>query len=311
MYPWGSLVHKSEGFLGWMKKTHPNIILIFILGNCTSVFQPLDVGVQRVLKQSFKRSAHADIVAEISGKLAAGSSVTLDMSLPVLRDRALGWIVKAYHDINKPALVKKAFELCRVKEYNLSQESLTKPSTLQALSILKTSHLELRAKLTNDDTAPDSVTKKQTSRAKAKNSTSKAEVEEEDIDEEEEMAFTDDIGTYNDSCDVPVEDVIEHIITEGAEEIDGLVAGEDGSLMRLAEVEDPDAEVPDVCTLENPQPEELGRGKQLKKPSKLWEKDWVYNEDDTVDKNSYITRKVVAGQNSKAVSGQNSKNLKA
>ncbi|THU92546.1 hypothetical protein K435DRAFT_671948 [Dendrothele bispora CBS 962.96] len=83
-------VHKSEGFLGWMKKTHPNIILIFVPSNCTSVFQPLDVGVQRVLKQSFKRFAHADIVAEISGKLAAGGSVTLDTSLPVLRDRALG-----------------------------------------------------------------------------------------------------------------------------------------------------------------------------------------------------------------------------
>ncbi|THU93797.1 hypothetical protein K435DRAFT_820162 [Dendrothele bispora CBS 962.96] len=100
-------VHKSEAFLSWMKKTHPTIIVIFIPGNCTSVFQPLDVGVQRVLKQSFKWSSHADIVGEVSKKLATGGSITLDMSLPVLRDRALGWIVKAYHDINKPHLIKK------------------------------------------------------------------------------------------------------------------------------------------------------------------------------------------------------------
>ena len=47
-------VHKSEEFLGWMKKTHPTIIVIFIPGRCTGVWQPLDVGIQRVLKQSIK-----------------------------------------------------------------------------------------------------------------------------------------------------------------------------------------------------------------------------------------------------------------
>ncbi|THU88986.1 hypothetical protein K435DRAFT_678877 [Dendrothele bispora CBS 962.96] len=39
-------VHKSEAFLSWIKKTHPTIIVIFVPGNCTSVFQPLDVGIQ-------------------------------------------------------------------------------------------------------------------------------------------------------------------------------------------------------------------------------------------------------------------------
>ncbi|KAE9387880.1 hypothetical protein BT96DRAFT_757502, partial [Gymnopus androsaceus JB14] len=28
-------LHKSKEFLGWMKKTHPNIIIIFVPGNCT------------------------------------------------------------------------------------------------------------------------------------------------------------------------------------------------------------------------------------------------------------------------------------
>ncbi|THV00922.1 hypothetical protein K435DRAFT_818166 [Dendrothele bispora CBS 962.96] len=47
-------VHKSREFLNWMKETHPTVIVIFVPGNCTSLFQPLDVGIQRVLKQSFK-----------------------------------------------------------------------------------------------------------------------------------------------------------------------------------------------------------------------------------------------------------------
>ncbi|KAH9991225.1 hypothetical protein BJV74DRAFT_772349 [Russula compacta] len=34
-------VHKLEEFLSWMKKTHPTIIIIFIPGCCTGVWQPL------------------------------------------------------------------------------------------------------------------------------------------------------------------------------------------------------------------------------------------------------------------------------
>ncbi|KAE9387176.1 hypothetical protein BT96DRAFT_960444 [Gymnopus androsaceus JB14] len=40
-------LHKSKEFLGWMKKTHLNIIIIFVLpGDCAYIFQPLDVGIQ-------------------------------------------------------------------------------------------------------------------------------------------------------------------------------------------------------------------------------------------------------------------------
>ena len=51
------LVHKSKEFCDWIKKTHPTIIISYIPGGCTGVWQPLDVGIQRVLKQSMKRSS--------------------------------------------------------------------------------------------------------------------------------------------------------------------------------------------------------------------------------------------------------------
>jgi hypothetical protein len=50
-------VHKSQEFLGWMKKAHPTIIIIFVPGGCTGMFQPLDVSIQRVMKLSMKLTA--------------------------------------------------------------------------------------------------------------------------------------------------------------------------------------------------------------------------------------------------------------
>jgi hypothetical protein len=71
-------VYKSNKFLSWMKDAHPNIIVLFIPGNCTGVWQPLDIGIQRVLKQSMKCSAHKDIVEEtmaLSGECVCQKTV--------------------------------------------------------------------------------------------------------------------------------------------------------------------------------------------------------------------------------------------
>ncbi|THU83896.1 hypothetical protein K435DRAFT_688686 [Dendrothele bispora CBS 962.96] len=111
-------VHWSEEFLTWMKETHPTIIVLFVPGSCTGVFQPLDVGIQRILKHSIKRAAHRDIVAEVVSLLEQGEDGTvlkMDLSLATLRDRSLSWIVEAYHEISKPEVVKKVRILTHIK----------------------------------------------------------------------------------------------------------------------------------------------------------------------------------------------------
>ncbi|HEV7738636.1 MAG TPA: hypothetical protein VGO47_14845 [Chlamydiales bacterium] len=60
------VVHRSREFLDWMREHHPSIIVLFVPANCTGVFQPCDVGIQRPLKLSIKRSSHEDVVREIS-----------------------------------------------------------------------------------------------------------------------------------------------------------------------------------------------------------------------------------------------------
>lgn len=79
-------VHKSKEFLPWMRTTHPKILIIFILGNCTCIFQPLNVGIQRVLKQSIKCSAHSDIVEEVTAQLSDPDikEVHLDVTIKTL-----------------------------------------------------------------------------------------------------------------------------------------------------------------------------------------------------------------------------------
>ncbi len=47
-------VHKSKDFLDWIKKKHPNILVVFVPTNCTNELQLVDVIIQRPLKHAFK-----------------------------------------------------------------------------------------------------------------------------------------------------------------------------------------------------------------------------------------------------------------
>ncbi|KAF7341463.1 ATP-binding cassette sub-family A member 6 [Mycena venus] len=129
-------VHRSKEFLDWMKQNHPTIILFFVPGGCTGVWQPLDVGIQRLLKLSIKRSAHRDIIDEALGQIKAGkpaSEIKLNTTIAVLRDRSVGWIVQAIHDINDPATIQKAFEMCRVGDWNRSHTPIANNSIHMAI----------------------------------------------------------------------------------------------------------------------------------------------------------------------------------
>jgi len=122
-------VHKSEEFHSWMKTTHPTIIISFVPGGCTGLWQPLNVGIQRVLKQSMRHSAHKDIVAKTVAQLNSGTPAALlklDTMLGTLRNCLLGWVVKAFEDINRPDLILKvSFLLSAVSLMSLIQNIFT------------------------------------------------------------------------------------------------------------------------------------------------------------------------------------------
>jgi hypothetical protein len=101
------LVHCSESFC-WWKENHSNIIIVFVPGGCTSVWQPLNVGIQRVLKLSMRRLAHRDVVTEVSGQFERNRErISIDTTLGTLCNYSLQWIVNAVDDINKEHLILK------------------------------------------------------------------------------------------------------------------------------------------------------------------------------------------------------------
>ncbi|KAJ6569926.1 hypothetical protein B0H10DRAFT_1710612, partial [Mycena sp. CBHHK59/15] len=112
--------------------------------------------IQRLLKLSIKRSAHRDIVEEALGQIHAGKStseIKLNTTVGVLRDRSVGWIVEAIHDLSDPEIIKKAFEMCRTGDYNFSQASLTSPEALERLRRLPDVDSVLHTELTQETAA--------------------------------------------------------------------------------------------------------------------------------------------------------------
>jgi hypothetical protein len=77
-------------------------------GNNEYIWQPLDVGIQRVMKLSMKWTSHRDIVNEVAAQMEAEvTEIKLDTSIGMLRDRAVGWAVNAIHDIDEKELIIK------------------------------------------------------------------------------------------------------------------------------------------------------------------------------------------------------------
>jgi hypothetical protein len=101
-------VHCSEEFRTWMRKAHPNIKVNFVPAGCTGLFQPCDVGIQRIFKHSLRRSYHEDVIEEVLTQIDNGAeTIELEKKLGVLRDRTVRWMWEAYGMLNKPEIVKK------------------------------------------------------------------------------------------------------------------------------------------------------------------------------------------------------------
>lgn len=103
-------VHRSLEFRSWMSMTYPWVHIHFVPANCTGLFQPCDVGIQRILKLAIRRSVLKDIVDDTMDQLDSGITpdrITFDKRMGVVRNRSVTWLVNGYGAINNPEIVQK------------------------------------------------------------------------------------------------------------------------------------------------------------------------------------------------------------
>jgi len=112
-------VHRSVEFREWMHANHPNIIICYVPGGCTGVHQPCDVGIQRLLKLSIRKSYHEDVVEEFVGQLEKGITPNLDDRLGTLRNRSVRWMQNAFNAINDRELIKKVLGVSKSRSGNI------------------------------------------------------------------------------------------------------------------------------------------------------------------------------------------------
>lgn len=100
-------VHRSAEFRGWMGRNYPWIVILYVPGGCTGLFQACDVGLQRILKLAIRQASHSDVVQETLTAIESGISpeaIINDRSLPTLRNRSVNWLLKGFHAINRPEI---------------------------------------------------------------------------------------------------------------------------------------------------------------------------------------------------------------
>ena len=107
-------VHRSQEFRDWMRENYPWILVRYVPGGCTGIFQPCDVGIQRILKHAMKKTALSHVVKETVAHLNNNKdpgTILLTKAIKVLRNRSVEWLVNGYKAINKPEIVKKVHPL--------------------------------------------------------------------------------------------------------------------------------------------------------------------------------------------------------
>jgi hypothetical protein len=74
--------------------TYPWIILDYVPGGLTGLWQVCDVGIQRPFKQALRQAQLEDVVTETMSHLQDGvdpSAIRLDVTIGTLRDRSPRW----------------------------------------------------------------------------------------------------------------------------------------------------------------------------------------------------------------------------
>lgn len=106
----------------------PYLLVLFVPPNTTSKLQPCDVGLQKPLKDSFKSKFDQWSIGVLRDKLQHGAELKLDLSLPNLKNRLVGWLSAVHSDLaGRRDMLRKAWEhagLLRAFDADLQREAV-------------------------------------------------------------------------------------------------------------------------------------------------------------------------------------------
>jgi hypothetical protein len=103
-------VYISKEFRAWMKSNYPIIHLLFIPANCTSIFQPADVILQRPFKHAFRVEFNKFTMDVISNQIDKDEDLKVDLKMSTLRPKICGWLFTAWHNLTtRREMVKKGW----------------------------------------------------------------------------------------------------------------------------------------------------------------------------------------------------------
>jgi hypothetical protein len=110
-------VHTSKQFSAWMK-THSEILMLYVPANCTAVFQPVDVILQRPFKHGFRQQFDQWTMEEMDKQLQtkAAKDIKLDFRMSTIKPYLCTWLLKAWQHIDKENLIQRGWEQCGIRQ---------------------------------------------------------------------------------------------------------------------------------------------------------------------------------------------------
>ncbi|KAF9509948.1 hypothetical protein BS47DRAFT_1319917 [Hydnum rufescens UP504] len=130
-------VHQSNELSAWMKHKHPNIKVTFVPPG-TRILQPADVGLQQVIKHFIQCVCLEFLTTHIEEELQNGvvpTHIHIPKNINKLHDAMATWITDALEWLrDNPELVKSAWRLFSVKNWNLSYECLTSAKAVSTVA---------------------------------------------------------------------------------------------------------------------------------------------------------------------------------
>ena len=152
-------VHMSKDFTSWVKEKYPQILLIFVPANCTSILQPTDVMIQRPFKHSFRQQFDNYTSQDIGQQLEEKDlkDVKFDTKITVLKPLLCSWLYHVWQHVIQQSMIKKGWAMCGLdKAFCSTFQTTTMNENMKTPLFKKTGvQLESDTKDNEDDTDID------------------------------------------------------------------------------------------------------------------------------------------------------------